>query len=114
MTWGVEEPSTEDPRPLRRDPPQRRAPPPPTEDVLRIRLAEELDYVRRTLDAMGDRLSADPILIKRHAIALQSLDIVGQILGHVANVIHSSDPHASIESIGMGDLRARLTRRNAL
>lgn len=114
MTWGIEEETRRERKPLRRDPPTRTEPSGLTEDILRVRLGEELDYVRRMLDQMGDRLSADPILIRRHAMALQSLDIVGQVLGHVGNVIRSSDPYATIERIGMVDLKARLSRRKAL
>jgi hypothetical protein len=66
------------------------------------------------LDAMGDELSADPITVSRHGVVLQSLDIVGQMLGHIANVIRSSDPASAVEQIGMADLRARLTRNSAL
>ena len=88
MTWGLEEPASEERRPL--------------------------DYVRRMLDWLGDQLSGDPILVRRHATSLQSLDIVGQILGHVGAVIRSSDPGSAVGGIGMGDLKARLTRRNSL
>ena len=118
MTWGLDEPASEERRPLRRCMPESAAPPavpaPPTDDELRIRLGEELDYVRRMLDSLGDHLSGDPILLRRHATSLQSLDIVGQILGHVGAVIRSSDPGSAVGGIGMGDLKARLTRRNSL
>jgi hypothetical protein len=46
----------------------------------------------------------------RHLVSLQSIDIAGQILGHVANVIRSSDPAGAVDRIGMVELRARLTR----
>ena len=109
--WGVDAPGEQEkPRPLRRDPPVRQAPSPPNEDVLHIRLGEELDYVRRLLDIMGDQLSGDPILLHRHSVALQSIDRMGQILGHVGRVIRSSEPNAAVEEIGMSDLKARLTR----
>ena len=113
MTWGAEEESHETPKPLRRDgaPASRPEPVPPSEDQLSIRLGEELDYVRRLLDATGDLLAADPIFIRRHAVTLQSLDRVAQILGHLGEIIRSSDPHSAVESIGMSDLKARLTRK---
>ena len=82
----------------------------PTDDALKLRLAEELDYARRMLDSMGDEFSADPALLMRHAVPLQSIDIVGQILGHIANIVRSSDPDSAVERIGMSDLKARLTR----
>ena len=113
--WGVDDPmQSEARRPIRRDPPLRAVPAPSSNEVLHQRLGEELDYVRRMLDALGDQLAGDPILIRRHAVALQSLDIIGQILTHVGNIIRSGDPQSAVEEIGMSDLRARLTRRPSL
>ena len=101
-------------RSIRRDPPP--IPPAliPTDDPLLLRLAEELEYARRMLETMGDTLAADGLLVARHVTALQAVDIAGQILGHVANVIRSSDPAGAVERIGMGDLKARLTRKSVL
>jgi hypothetical protein len=84
----------------------------PTEDVLKLRLAEELEYLRRMLDAMGDELSGDTNVLMRHGTTLQSVDIVGQILGHVANVVRSSDPEGAVDLIGMCELKARLKRQS--
>jgi hypothetical protein len=113
--WGVEEPTNpQERKPLRRDPPARPLPSLPSNDLLYLRIGEELDYVRRMLDVMGDQFCGDPILLRRHAVALQSLDIVGQILRQVGNVIRSSDPHSAVDDIGMVDLKARLTRGQAL
>ncbi len=86
----------------------------PTNDELRIRLAEELDYARRMLDAMGDELSADLSVVMRHGVALQTVDIVGQMLGHIANVTRSSAPDLAVDRIGMCELKARLTRRGTV
>lgn len=100
--------------PLRRETRESRAEIPLTGDPLQLRLGEELQYARRILELMGDALAADPVTIARHAMTLQSLDIVGQMLSHIANIVCSSDPRASVEQIGMGDLKARLLRRGAL
>ena len=83
----------------------------PTEDQLRLRLAEELDYARRLLNSMGDELSADVGVVMRHMVALQSIDVIGQLLGHIAAVTRSSAPDRAVDRIGMGDLKARLTRK---
>ena len=99
-------------RSIRRDPPPIPAAIIPTDDPLRLRLAEELEYARRMLEAMGETLSADGLLVARHMVALQSVDIVGQLLGHIANVIRSSDPPGAVDRIGMSDLKARLTRKS--
>lgn len=101
-------------RPLRRDPPPLPKALIPTEDRLQLRLAEELEYARRMLDAMGDILSNDSLLVARHGRSLQSVDIVGQMMGHIASVIRSSDPSGAVERIGMAELKARLTRRETL
>ncbi len=97
-------------RSIRRDPPPRPPALIPTDDLLRLRLAEELQYTRRMLDAMGDDLSADAGVVMRHMVAMQSIDIIGQLLGHVADVIRSSDPIGAVENIGMCELKGRLTR----
>jgi hypothetical protein len=86
----------------------------PTDDLLKLRLAEELEYARRMIETMGDTLSSDPNLVMRHMVSLQAVDIVGQILGHVANVIRSSDPDGAVELIGMGDLKGRLKRTGSI
>jgi hypothetical protein len=115
QVWAPDDPvEDEERKPVRRDPPAVRPVAVRTSDQLNLRMGEELDYVRRLLDALGDQLAGDPILIRRHAVALQSLDIVGQILDHVGNVIRSSDPQSAVGDICMGDLRARLMRSGAL
>jgi hypothetical protein len=97
-------------KPLRRDPPPVPAALVPTADLLLLRLAEELEYSRRLLEQMGEALSGDGFLIARHTVSLQAIDIVGQILGHVANVVRSSDPKGAVDRIGMTDLKGRLQR----
>jgi hypothetical protein len=101
-------------RSIRRDPP----PPPkalvPTDDELRLRLADELEYAQRMLGRMGDELASDALIVSRHLAELQTVDIVGQMLGHIAAVIRSSDPSGAVESIGMGALKARLMCKGRL
>ena len=99
-------------RSIRRDPPSVPAALVPTEDRLKLRLSEELDYARRMLDQLGETLSADPVVIARHLTGLQTIDIIGQILGHIASVVRSSDRRAAVERIGMTDLKSRLKRQS--
>ena len=99
---------------LSRDPPPQPPEIPPTDDVLKLRLADELDYARRMLDQMGDELAADMGVVMRHSVALQAVDIVGQMLGHIAGVVRSADPDSSVERIGMCDLKARLVRKGGV
>lgn len=99
---------------IRRDPPPLPAALTPTDDLLSLRLAEELEYARRMLDSMGDELSADMTVVMRHSVSLQSIDIVGQMIGHIANIVRSSDPAGAVERVGMCELKARLLRNGGL
>lgn len=74
------------------------------------RLAEELAYVARLLDTMGEELCGEPLLAIRHAEKLQNLDLAAQILGHVASILVTDQPEKVIDSIGMTSLRKRLQR----
>jgi hypothetical protein len=101
-------------RSIRRDPPPPEKALSPTDDELRLRLADELEYARRILASMGDELASDALIVSRHLAELQTVDIVGQMLGHIAAVIRSSDPPGAVESIGMAALKARLMRKGRL
>jgi hypothetical protein len=79
---------------------------------LDARLAHEIGYVQRLLENLGDELIADLFLVQRHGQSLQSLDLVSQILGHVAAILQAEDKAAVIEKLGMEDLKARLKRRS--
>lgn len=95
-------------------------PPPPvsipafteeTRNHLRARLADELAYVRRLLDSMGDELVTEPIVVAHHSRTLQNIDLASQILAHLSNVLTDENPAAAVERIGMEDLKARLKRK---
>lgn len=95
-------------RPLRRDPP--RLPLKPSANLLDRRLEEELDYVRRLVDAAADRLADDPVILHRHATTMQSFDLIAQLLGALATVAGCEDREEAVQRVAMTDLRARLTR----
>jgi hypothetical protein len=83
------------------------------DEELRLRLAQELENVRHMLDLMGEQLSADLDVLRTHGVSLQTVDIAGQILGHIAAIVRSNDPDAAVERIGMCELRARLEKQAA-
>ena len=72
-------------------------------------LAAELDHARDMLVMMGDELAHNQDLVAEHGMALQAIDIVGQMLGHIANVVRAEDPDAAIERIGMCELKTKLS-----
>jgi hypothetical protein len=71
-------------------------------------LAAELDHARDMLVMMGDELAMSEELIAEHGTALQAIDIVGQMLGHIANVVRAEDRRQAIERIGMCELKTKL------
>ena len=71
-------------------------------------LAEELDHACRMLEAMGDELALDAAVVTEHGLALQAVDIVGQMIGHIANVVRADDRDAAVDRIGMCELKAKL------
>ncbi|MCL6698349.1 hypothetical protein LZ496_06080 [Sphingomonas sp. NSE70-1] len=72
-------------------------------------LAAELDHARDLLVMMGDELAMNKELVAEHGMALQAIDIVGQMLGHIANVVRAENQSDAIERIGMCDLKAKLS-----
>ncbi len=84
---------------------------PPHADVVEERIAEELAYLRRVLDSVGDTLSDDAIILQRHSGALQQIDIACQTLAELGAILGSKDRVAAAAAINMHDLRARLLRK---
>lgn len=84
---------------------------PPRADILEGRIAEELAYVRRVLDSVGDTLSDDSIILQRHSGALQQIDAACQILAELTAILGSKDRVAAAVAVNMHDLRARLLRK---
>ena len=75
---------------------------------LDLRLAAELDHARDMLVTMGDELALNMEVVAEHGVALQAVDIVGQMLGHIANVVRAEDRAAAVDRIGMCELKAKL------
>ena len=76
---------------------------------LDLLLAAELDHARDMLMMMGDELAMSQEIVAEHGTALQAVDIVGQMLGHIANVVRAQDRSSAISRIGMCELKTKLT-----
>ncbi|WP_168355868.1 PilZ domain-containing protein [Sphingomonas gei] len=74
------------------------------------RVAEEVVHVRQLIDALGEELVEDPVMLQRHMRVLQNLDRASQILEHLGTVLGASDPISAAQGIAMQDLRERLLR----
>ena len=87
------------------------AAPADNQDQLNARIAEELNYVARMIESLGDQLAGDAAILHKYSSSLQTLDLANQILSHLAGIVGSDEPCAKVAEIGMADLRARLTRK---
>jgi hypothetical protein len=83
----------------------------PSADELERRVAEEIIHVQRLIDALGEELVDDPVMLQRHMRVLQNLDRASQILEHLGVVMGASDRVAAAQGIAMQDLRDRLLRK---
>lgn len=77
---------------------------------LPLRLAEEIAYVQGLIESIGDELIVEPLIVHRHAGALQKFDAANQILGHISAILSADDRVGAAERVGMQDLRSRLLR----
>jgi PilZ domain-containing protein len=75
------------------------------------RIVEELAYVRRLVESIGDELVSEPAVVCRHPAALQKFDLAAQILGQLGTVLLADDQVAAAEKIGQQELKARLLRK---
>jgi hypothetical protein len=78
--------------------------------LLDSRIAEELGHVRRLLEAVGDELTDDALIVQRHGRALQNFDIACQIVAHLGTIIGATDRDKAVGEVTMEDLRTRLFR----
>lgn len=81
-------------------------------DNLPSRIAEELAFVSRNLELLGNVLSDDATVVARHPSQLQELDLAIQALGHLTRLLDSNEPSEVLKAIGMNDLRRRLERKS--
>lgn len=86
----------------------------PDDSDLDRRLADELGYVRRLLDVVGDELADDPIMLQRHGQTLQNFDMACQIVGHLAAILGASDRAGAVAAVPLEELRTRLLRKSTL
>lgn len=76
---------------------------------LQPRVAAELTELKRIVEALGDELIADPVVVMNHSGALQSLDLISQSLAALASVITADDLPRALAAIGVSELRDRLS-----
>ena len=83
---------------------------PVSPELLRIRLAEEIGFAERIVEAGADALSDDPHVVAAFAHQLQSFELACKILQNVASLLSADHPEDAIEGIGLHEMKARLLR----
>lgn len=87
------------------------SPLPSSRDAMPGRIGEEVAAIQRLIEAVGDSLSDDPLMLARHANHLQSLQSASEVLNQLARVLQASNVEAAVESVTLQALRARLLRK---
>lgn len=82
-----------------------------SDDLLDQRISEELELVVRQLEQLGGTLAADPILLHKHATQLQSIDLMKQVLGHLARLVGAADRQSALDRVTLTELKGRLARQ---
>ena len=85
--------------------------PQPSCRLLDHRIAEELEYMARRLEQLGSILSEDSNLVVRHSGPLQSIDLMKQSLGQLAQVIAAQDKESVADQMTLTELKGRLQRK---
>jgi hypothetical protein len=74
------------------------------------RVGEELAFVSRLIETIGNELVGSPLIVQRYATTLQGVDLASQLLGHLARVLMAEDRPGAAGRISLECLRNRLLR----
>lgn len=80
------------------------------DSTVNLRLAEELLYISRIVEGIGEVLVKDPLLRVRHAASIQQLDMGQQMLSEIAKLVSIENKFGSITRVATGPMRGRLLR----
>lgn len=88
----------------------REAPDELSNDVIDRRILDEVTFVSRSIEAVADLLTNDPILRIRHSNAIQQLCISSQMLEELTLVLPCKDKCSAVYESVTGPMRNRLLR----
>jgi hypothetical protein len=80
------------------------------DELLPYRVGEELAYVQRMIDKLGDELAGHPFVVQRFTKGLQAFDLASQLLGQLARVLTAEDRARAASQVSVEALRNRLLR----
>ena len=78
--------------------------------TINLRLADELLYVSRIVEEVGELLVKNPLLKVRHATSLQNLDMGQQMLSELAQIVKAEGKLDIVSQVATGSMRQRLLR----
>ncbi len=78
------------------------------DDRLIASLAAELEAMRAELEELGAVLCGDVDVVRRHMVALQALDELGQRAAAIADVLRADDRVNAVRLVPLAGLAARL------
>jgi hypothetical protein len=76
-----------------------------------VRLAEELETIRRYVEMASRILATDATVCHRHPAMARDLQNAQKVLGQLAAIVAAADKDAAIERIALPELKARMLRK---
>ena len=73
-----------------------------------ITVADILTELAGEIEALGQRLCADPVIVASHVAQLQAIDLIAQKQLWLATMLRADCPVAAIDTIGVEALRERV------
>jgi hypothetical protein len=80
----------------------------PVDALVRGLIADELDRIRVVLEDMGVELCSNPLIVRSHLDALQTIDELCQRNENLARTLRAGDMVSEAASITLESLRTRL------
>lgn len=78
--------------------------------AIRERCAEEMRYVARLVEDLGETFMKEPIILARYARKAQDFDLIKQLITHLSSLVDSNDICGAAINIPLSSLRTRILR----
>ena len=77
-------------------------------------IAQSLFELAGSAEELGTALSSDTAVVERHQTRLQEIDLLGQTLCQLADLLVSDEPSIALEAVRLERLRDELTLRSSV
>jgi hypothetical protein len=80
--------------------------------AIRERCAQEMRYVARLVEDLGETFMKEPIILARHARKVQDFDLIKQLITQLSNLVDANDICEAAINIPLSSLRNRILKKS--